>query len=222
MASRATALQLTSGWRWIMAWRSSGMERVMLAQRKRALGPTEGGQCDPSRPRRRDPALRNEVPNRENRVAVAGFMDIDRGNVYEFALEEELGRLFERLDAASLIIGHNLLAFDYAVLDRYHVDDVRKRYEDKTLDTLADIKRRHGRRLSLDTLADATLFRRKDFVAEGVPALWRTGRVLEVLERNQSDVELSRDLYLFGRDFGYVAARDPDGAGLVQLEVSWP
>lgn len=163
----------------------------------------------------------NEVPRRENRVAVAGFMDIDRGSVYEFVTEPEVGQLFERMDAASLIVGHNLLAFDYAVLDRYHEEDVRKRYEPKTLDTLADIHRRHGRRLSLDALADATLARRKELVPEGVPLLWRTGRLLEVVERNRGDVELTRDLYLFGRDFGYVAARDPDGSGFVELEVHW-
>lgn len=164
----------------------------------------------------------NEVPAAENRVAVAGFMDLDRGNVYEFVTEPEIEQVFERLDEASLIVGHNLLAFDYAVLERYHADDVRKRYESKTLDTLADVRRRHGRRISLDALADATLARRKAFVAEGVPLLWKTGRVLEVVERNRSDVELSRDVYLFGREFGYVASRDPDGEGFVQLEVDWP
>lgn len=164
----------------------------------------------------------DEVPTRENKVAVAGFMELDRGSVYEFVTEAEIAALFERMDAASLVIGHNLLAFDYAVLDQYHAEDVRKRYEPKTLDTLADLRRRHGRRLSLDALADATLFRRKAFAAEGTPQLWRTGRLLEVVERNRRDVELARDLYLFGRDFGYVGARDPDGAGFVDLEVDWP
>jgi DEAD/DEAH box helicase domain-containing protein len=163
----------------------------------------------------------NEVPRRENKVAVAGYMDIDRGCVYEFVTEPELPTLFERMDAADLVIGHNLLAFDYAVLSQYHAEDVRKRYERKTLDTLADLKRRHGRRLSLDALADATLAKRKVVVAEGVPMLWRTGRLLDVVERNRSDVELTRDVYLFGRQFGYVGARDPDGAGFVQLEVDW-
>jgi len=163
----------------------------------------------------------HEVPDRENRVAVAGVLQIDAGGAYEFYTEPEMERLFQVLDAASLIVGHNLLAFDYTVLDRYHAGNVRRRYDGSTLDLLAHIKARHGRRLSLDSLADATLFRRKDFVAEGVPALWRLGRVLEVVERNRSDVELTRDLYLFGRDFGFVWARDPDGAGFVELEVDW-
>lgn len=162
-----------------------------------------------------------EVPKRENLVAVAGYMDVEEGAVYEFVTEPELPELFRRMDRAERIVGHNLLAFDYAVLDPYMPGGVRKRYEGKTLDTLADLRRRHGRRLSLDALADATLARRKPVVPEGVPALWRTGRLLEVVERNRADVELSRDLFLFGRDFGFVGARDPDGAGFVALEVDW-
>jgi len=82
--------------------------------------------------------------------------------------------------------------------------------------------RRHGRRLSLDALADATLAKGKVRADQGVPELWKRGRFLEVVERNRSDVELSRDVYEFGRALGYVGVRDPEGGGFVQLEVDWP
>jgi len=124
------------------------------------------------------------------------------------------------MDEADLIVGHNLLAFDYAVLSQYAGEDVRKRYEPKTLDTLADLHRRHGRRWSLDALAHATVAKRKVRGDHGVPELWKRGRFLEVVERNRSDVELTRNVYEFGRAFRYVGARDPDGSGFLQLEVA--
>lgn len=163
----------------------------------------------------------NEKRREEQEVAIAGILDTDRGGAYEFFLEWDLDRLFDRLDIATRVVGHNVLSFDYAVLSNYHTEDLRRQYEDKTVDTLATIKQRHGRRIGLDELSDATLARRKDFVPEGVPRLWRTGRVVEVLDRNRSDVELSRDVYEFGRDFGYVVARDESGVGFEQLEVDW-
>lgn len=157
----------------------------------------------------------------EQEVAVAGIMDTDRGSVYEFFLQPELERLLDRLRVASTIVGHNILSFDYAVLEADSGRNVRSELEEKTVDTLETIKEEHGRRVSLDELADATLGRRKDVVATGVPALWRQGRVLEVLNRNRSDVELSRDVFEFGRDFGWVAAREENGVGFEQLEVDW-
>lgn len=73
----------------------------------------------------------------------------------------------------------------------------------------------------MDELVAPILTHRNTFVAEGVPQLWRQGRVLEVLDRNRSDVELNRDIFEFGRDVGYVVARAKDGIGFEQLEVDW-
>lgn len=157
----------------------------------------------------------------EQEVAVAGIMDTGRGSVYEFFLQPEFERLMDRLAAATTIVGHNILGFDYRVLSAELGVDVRRELEEQTVDTLETIRQRHGRRVSLDELADATLGRRKAFVAEGVPKLWRQGRVLEVLDRNKSDVELNREVFEFGRDFGWVGAREERGVGFVELEVDW-
>lgn len=51
--------------------------------------------------------------------------------------------------------------------------------------------------------------------------LGEAGRVLEVSDRNRSDVELSRDVYAFGRAFGYGVARQENGVGFEQREVEW-
>lgn len=51
--------------------------------------------------------------------------------------------------------------------------------------------------------------------------LWRRGRVFEVLDRNRSDVALARDVFEFGRDFGWVQVDKGNGVGFEQLEVNW-
>lgn len=128
----------------------------------------------------------------------------------------------ERLELADEVVGHNVRAFDYAVLDNHvGLPRVETRLDEKTLDTLARLEERHGRWVSLDELADATLARCKDFTEVGVPELWRTGQTTKVLDRLRSDVILTRDVWRHGRDFGWVAARREDEAGFEQLEVDW-
>lgn len=163
----------------------------------------------------------DERPLDEQEVAVAGIMDNSRGSVHEFFLQLELERLRDRLRSATTIVGHNILGFDYRLLKAELRRDMRAELEERTVDTFATIKQRHGRRVSPDALADATLGQRKDVVAGDVPRLWRQGRVLEVLGRNRSDVELNCGVFEFGRDLGYVVARARDGVGFEQLEVDW-
>jgi hypothetical protein len=51
-------------------------------------------------------------------LAVAGLMDHE-GNV-KFFTEENSGELFNALESVDLIVGHNILGFDYLVLSTYH------------------------------------------------------------------------------------------------------
>jgi hypothetical protein len=162
----------------------------------------------------------------EQEVAVAGLVDADRGGGFEFFLEPDVPRFVQRLEGADEVVGHNIRDFDYAVLDNYvGLPKVETRLGDKTVDTLARNEERHGRRISLDQLADATLARRKDVTEVGVPELWRTGQTTAVVDRLRSDVILNRDVFRHGRDFGWVvarrAARRKDSWALVQLEVDW-
>ena len=68
--------------------------------------------------------------------------------------EEDIDRLLEHLQAADLVIGFNIIGFDYSVLRGYSPFDFRTL---NTLDILREIHQRLRYRVSLDALGKATL-----------------------------------------------------------------
>ncbi len=131
--------------------------------------------------------------------------------------EEEVDEFIERLAAADVVVGFNVLRFDYRVLSAY-TDMVLS--DLPTFDILVDVQKRIGRRLKLAGLAASTLGRGKS--ADGLQSLrWvRQGR-LDLVERYCiDDVELTRDLLLHGVEKGYVSYEDRR-FGEVRVKVDW-
>ena len=85
---------------------------------------------------------------------------------------------------------------------------------------LADIYRKLGFRLKLGDLAATTLGVGKS--ADGLQSLkwWKEGRVDLIEQYCRRDVEVTRDVYLFGTRNGYVLYRDRDDRQL-RLPVDW-
>jgi len=110
--------------------------------------------------------------------------------------EEQVADLIAELLAADLVVGFNVLRFDYEVLRPYSSVDLS---ELPTLDMLERIYHRLGFRVSLDSLARATLGTRKS--ADGIQAVrwYKEGRLDKVLAYCEKDVAVTRDLYEFGR-----------------------
>jgi DEAD/DEAH box helicase domain-containing protein len=122
--------------------------------------------------------------------------------------EEAIDRLLARLAGLELVVGFNLLRFDYQVLSPYLPAGWRRPV---TLDILEQVHHSLGYRRSLAHLATETLGATKS--ADGLQALrwWRQGRREEVAAYCRQDVALTRDLYLYGRENGYLLYRDPEG-----------
>jgi DEAD/DEAH box helicase domain-containing protein len=118
--------------------------------------------------------------------------------------EEDAARLIADLEAAGRVVGFNLLTFDYEVLRAYHAGFAPP----DTVDMLDHIYRRLGFRVSLDNLATTTLGVAKS--ADGLQAVrwFREGRIQEVLEYCQKDVEVTRDLYNYGQKNKHLKFRD--------------
>ena len=133
-------------------------------------------------------------------VSVAVVYDSAQDSFFRFT-EEQLDGLFALLRAADLVIGFNSLAFDYAVLRPYAPYDLRTL---PTLDLLTSVYERTHTRIGLDTLASATLGTAKS--ANGLMALawWKEGKIDQIAEYCQVDVQLTRDLYRFGLEYGYL------------------
>jgi DEAD/DEAH box helicase domain-containing protein len=110
--------------------------------------------------------------------------------------ESEAGQLIDRLRSAQLVVGFNLLGFDYEVLKGYRDLALEKT---PTLDIMFDLQGKLGFRPKLDSVVQATLGAGKS--ADGLQALawWKEGR-LDLIEKYcTEDVRLTRDLYLFGK-----------------------
>ncbi|MEY2501753.1 MAG: box helicase protein [Verrucomicrobiota bacterium] len=115
---------------------------------------------------------------------------------YEVFSEAQVDRLVERLRRADLVIGFNVLNFDYQVLMGYTILDLVA--ELRTADLMADMEQRLGHRLGLDAIAQATLGIQK--TAAGLDAIrwWREGRILEIAEYCCFDVKVTRLVHEHG------------------------
>ncbi|GAB6127109.1 DEAD/DEAH box helicase [Humidesulfovibrio idahonensis] len=131
--------------------------------------------------------------------------------------EHEIPKLAERLKAMDLVVGFNILRFDYGVLAGAHPFAWRSL---PTLDMLLRVHERLGYRLKLDNLAQATLDVGKS--ADGLQALawWKEGRLDEIAKYCRQDVAVTRDLYLFGREHRYVLFSNKAGQK-ARLPVEW-
>ena len=115
---------------------------------------------------------------------------------YEVFGEAQVNQLIERLRRADLVVGFNVLNFDYHVLMGYTILDLIS--ELRTADLMADMEKRLGHRLGLDAIAHATLGIQK--TADGLDAIrwWREGRILEIAEYCCFDVKVTRLVHEHG------------------------
>ncbi len=150
------------------------------------------------------------------RMAVGVIYDSLERNYFTFP-EEDVEQLIERLMQADLVIGFNLINFDYPVLQPYTNLDLKKI---KTFDMLQDIQNRLGFRLSLNHLAKNTLKIEK--IADGLQSLqwFKEGKIEKVIEYCIKDVEITRELFRFGVKNNHLLFESKYD-GLVKLDVSW-
>ncbi|HXV36415.1 MAG TPA: DEAD/DEAH box helicase [Myxococcota bacterium] len=151
------------------------------------------------------------------RVALAVLFD-SRNEQYETFFERDVPRLIDRLAAADLIVGFNVLDFDYAVLRGYTDRELRVL---PTFDMLAAIHERLGYRLSLGHLAEETLGASKR--GDGLQALswWKQGRIDEIERYCRQDVSLLVELMRHAGDHGHLWFRTKRG-DRVRLPATWP
>ena len=131
--------------------------------------------------------------------------------------EADLPRLFDRLQKLPLVIGFNIIRFDYKVLSAYTDLDFKTI---PTLDLLAELEREFDFRVSLDKLAQATLGKAKS--ADGLKAVewFRNGELDKVIDYCKIDVQVTKELFEHGVEEGFVIAPSRNKAP-VRLDVSW-
>ena len=116
--------------------------------------------------------------------------------------EKDVPALIAELQSAGRVIGFNIKGFDYEVL-RPYAPNVRLQFL-PTLDIMDELFRTLSFRVSLDAVARATLGDGKS--ASGLQAVewWRAGELDKLAEYCKVDVDVTRRIYEFGCENGFV------------------
>lgn len=136
---------------------------------------------------------------------------------YSSFMEDEVNSLIDELFSSSLVIGFNLLSFDYKVLRQYTQKDLSSL---PTLDMLREIQKTLGFRISLDNLAKANLKKKKK--GSGLDAIkwWKNGDFERLIEYCRSDVEITKEIYELGKKQRFLYFTERDGL-IRQFDVGW-
>ncbi|MBI5080234.1 MAG: ribonuclease H-like domain-containing protein [Chloroflexi bacterium] len=149
------------------------------------------------------------------KLACAVTHDMATNTFHEYT-EADAPKLIADLKAAQLVVGFNVKRFDYEVLRPY----AGKKLILPTVDLLEDIYSTLGFRLSLDSVAAATLGHSKS--ADGLQAVkwFKQGQLPKVMEYCKQDVIVTRDVYLFGQQHKHIKYQDKFGK-VKQVPVRW-
>jgi len=131
---------------------------------------------------------------RDMRMSVGVTYSTARGD-YRIYGEKEVDDLIKELMRADLVVGFNNLRFDYEVLHGYTIMDLK---QVPTLDMLVELQKTLQHRLSLDSIATASLGVEK--TAEGLQAIkwFKEGRLLEIAEYCCYDVKITKLVHEYG------------------------
>jgi DEAD/DEAH box helicase domain-containing protein len=128
-------------------------------------------------------------------LAVAVTYSTQRSGFAHYT-EQEVSALIEDLSSADLVVGFNILRFDYTVLRPYTTRDLRRL---PSLDILLDVYRQRGHRVKLESCAQATLGVAKG--GDGLQAVrwFREGQIDKVIDYCKQDVDIVRRLHEYGK-----------------------
>jgi len=142
-------------------------------------------------------------------------------------LEADALKLVDKLKTADLVVGFNVIGFDYTVLQPYANEKHIDLQEIPTFDMLTDVHNKLKHRLSLNNLAECSLGAQK--TADGLESLkWYKeylagdkAKLDQIVEYCKMDVKITRDLFLFGKDNGYVEYSNRSKTATNRLTVDW-
>ncbi len=157
---------------------------------------------------------RNDLGRME--LSVVGIHDSET-NEYSSYTQEELPKLWAILERADMLIGFNSDTFDIPILNRYYPGDLTAI---KSLDLLSEVYKVLGRRVRLQSLAEATLNKGKG--GNGLQAVewWQQGLVDKVREYCIQDVRVTREIYDYAMKHGSLKYKDLKEKREIKIDTS--
>lgn len=113
-------------------------------------------------------------------------------DTFETFFEEDLPKLWPRMERMDRVIGYNLFGFDYPCMQSYYPGDFRKI---PTVDIMVEIEKRIGFRVKLDDVAHATLGIGKSGHGLQAVEFWKNKELDKLKEYCLQDVRITRDVY---------------------------
>ncbi|MBA3789307.1 ribonuclease H-like domain-containing protein [Patescibacteria group bacterium] len=160
------------------------------------------------------PLSRNDLSSME--LTIVGVHDSESGE-YTSYTKEELPKLWPLIENTDMLIGYNSDFFDIPILNRYYSGDLSKI---RSLDLMVEVQKVLGRRLRLQTLAEATLGRGKS--GDGLKAIewWAQGLVEKVRAYCIEDVRITRELFDYAMHNGVLKYKDLRDIRDIKLDTS--
>lgn len=163
-----------------------------------------------------DSVVRGHVDVNEQELIVVAIHD-SLTDDYSSYSREELPMLWPILEHADFLIGFNSDSFDIPLLNRYYPGELTHIH---SLDLLSEVQQALGRRIRLQSLAEATLGRGKS--GDGLKAgeWWREGKHDLVRKYCIDDVRLTRELYDYALANGTLKYKDLCDIRDIKLDTS--
>ncbi|MFA5745016.1 MAG: ribonuclease H-like domain-containing protein [Candidatus Paceibacterota bacterium] len=163
-----------------------------------------------------DSVVRGHVDVNEQELTVVAIHDSETGE-YSYYFREDLPKLWPILEHADMLIGFNSDSFDIPLLNRYYPGDLS---HIRSLDLLSEVQKVLGRRIRLQSIAEATLKRGKTGEGSKAGEWWKAGRKDEVAKYCIEDVRLTRDLYDYALEHGILKYKDLRDIRDIKMDTS--
>jgi DEAD/DEAH box helicase domain-containing protein len=151
------------------------------------------------------------------KISVACLYDSKTDSYIAFE-EKELTRMEELLKQADLIVGFNIRDFDMEVLAPYFVSSVKNF---PVLDILVEFEKARGHRISLQSIAQATLKMSKSGSGWDAIQLYKDGKIEELKNYCMDDVKITREIYEYGLKNGKVIFQSNRDYQNYEVPISW-
>ena len=151
-------------------------------------------------------------------------LDISVASVYDSIEDkyttvtvDELHTLWPIFEKADALVGYNSNHFDIPLLNKYYPGDLS---HIKSIDILESIRESLGRRLRLDSVAQATVGAKKS--ADGLQAVrwWREGKIDEIKKYCEQDVRVTKKVFDYALQNGHVLFKDGYRKKEIKLDIS--
>jgi len=135
---------------------------------------------------------------------------------YDSYQEKDFKNLWPIIEKADMLIGYNSEHFDTPLLNKYYPGDLTKI---KNLDILKEIKNSLGRRIKLDTIAEATLGKKK--TGHGLEAItwWKNGEIDKIIKYCLEDVKITKEVYEYALKNSSLKYKDGNELKEIKLDT---